>query len=415
MKKSLLVLVCLTLSLLLFACEEAPAAVVTEPVVTEPVTTEAPVVTEPPLPAFDYTTLDCRAVDEWHDIGLTWQGSDTVIYMMVPTDWEIEKMNDETYLIYCDGAGIGEITTQVSDEDFEILYSIATKEKDGIEIDYDERCIMADYGDDYRRMLGFWVVDDAVRGMYLDIDYTALDDDGVDYLCDSVSYGHRDGGELFLDMDKYNSSNKILLIGNSFVGDSFSKISITLDQLLKSGGKTQYKFENITKYNMGIKDFCKDPYVTDMANGKYKVVFMCGIYGSGDVAGMKAVIDACKKSNTGLVFFIAHNEKDDWIAKAKEQYPDVMYLDWKTEIDSFIYSDATYWEFCMNDGPRHSTPLGGYVGAHMLYKAVFHEVPPEFQSTSYLSKDKINKLIGADYVKTGIYDGELSYIVYELK
>lgn len=404
MKKTLLVMLVTLTLVLLASCAQEP--VITEPPVTEPPVTEAP---------FDYKTLKGRRVEEWKDIGLLWAGTDKVLYLEVPSDWEIEKMNNSTYLIYCDGAGIGKITTQPDDVLFDILESEDVYKKGDLEIEYDVRCVHEEWGDDYRRVFGFWSVGTEILSMYLDIDYTAISDLNLARIYESVGYGDKNGGELFLDMDKYNRSNKILIIGNSFVGDKFSAISITLDQLLKTAGKTEYEFENITIYNMSIKDYIKEPYISDMRNGKYKVVFMCGIYGQGDVDGMQKAIDACRQSNTGLVFFLAHNERDERIAEAQKRYPDEMYLDWREEIDSFIDNNSDFWEFCMNDGPQHSTPLGGYVGAHMIYKAVFHEVPPPYKSTSLLSREKIVKMLGEEYINTGVREGELSYPVYELK
>jgi len=40
---------------------------------------------------------------------------------------------------------------------------------------------------------------------------------------------------------------------------------------------------------------------------------------------------------------------------------------------------------CINDEHLHSTPLAGVVGAHMIYRAVFGEVPPKtnFSEVSY--------------------------------
>ncbi len=408
MKKTFLVLVVTFSLVLLCACTDAG----------QPDSQGAPAVTEPPVVTeapFDYKTLTPRVVREWKDIGLLWSGTDTVLYLEIPSDWEIEKMNDFTYIIYRNGGEIGKITTQLSDTLFDILEEEAPYKKGTIEIEYDVRCAHEEWGDDYRRVFGFWSLGEKMLSVYLDVDYTAMSNINIGRIFESATYGDRNGGEFYLDMDKYNDSNKILLIGNSFVGEKYSAISLTLGQFVKSSGKTEYEFETQIRYGKSIEDYAMEPNISDFRNGKYKAVFMCGIYGLEDVDAMQLAIDACAESNTALVFFPAHNERDERIAIAKERYPDAMFLDWSEEIDAFIDNNHDFWKFCSKDGDLHSTPLAGYIGAHMIYKAVFHEVPPAFKESSYLAIKDIEQFIGKDYMETGLRAGELSYPVYELK
>lgn len=389
--------------------ENGQDAVATTTTATQTTTTTV-TTTLAPEP-FDYKQIECKSVTEWKDVGFAIEGSDSVLLVSLPADWDLEQHGDG-YYAFVGGGSVAEISTEIPSGNYDILHS-STHKNGNVEADYDERVIHDEWGDLYNRVIGFWLLDGELNSLYLSLDYDALDDAAIAHILESMRFGDRGGGELYLDLDKYNSSNKILIIGNSFVGDKFSGISITLDQMLKNGKKTDYVFENITIYNKSIKDYTKEPYISDMANGKYKLVFMCGIYSKTDVEAMQLAIDACAKSNTGLVFFIAHNEREQWIQEAMARYPDEMYLDWRTEISSFIHSDAIYWQFCMNDGPRHSTPLGGYIGAHMIYKAVFREIPPKHQSSSILSYEKVKSMLG-NYPETGVYDGEYTYPVYEV-
>ena len=54
------------------------------------------------------------------------------------------------------------------------------------------------------------------------------------------------------------------------------------------------------------------------------------------------------------------------------------------------------WDFCIDDQHKHSTPLAGYVGAHMIYRAIFGEIPKKYQS-NYFDSASYYATLG-DYV-----------------
>ena len=57
--------------------------------------------------------------------------------------------------------------------------------------------------------------------------------------------------------------------------------------------------------------------------------------------------------------------------------------------------------FCIDDQHKHSTPLAGYVGAHMIYRSMFSEMPPSIGTSVYgYSQAYIESYLG-DYVTMG--------------
>ena len=140
---------------------------------------------------------------------------------------------------------------------------------------------------------------------------------------------------------------------------------------------------------------------------------MCGAYSSDDVNKLEVIKKACDASNTTLVIFPAHNESA-WLAEsAHKQYPNTKFLYWKDEIDSLIDKGVAYSDFCIDDMHQHSKPLAGYVGAHMIYRSVFGELPPALTNAESigLTQTYVRMKLG-QYIETGelqLIDASLVY------
>jgi hypothetical protein len=67
----------------------------------------------------------------------------------------------------------------------------------------------------------------------------------------------------------------------------------------------------------------------------------------------------------------------------------------------------------INDSHKHSTPLAGYVGASMIYRALYGEMPTTEVSYSAcgVSQGTVEGLLG-DYVETGIIYGASKSTIY---
>ncbi|MBQ8862346.1 MAG: hypothetical protein IJ021_06385, partial [Clostridia bacterium] len=175
-----------------------------------------------------------------------------------------------------------------------------------------------------------------------------------------------------LSFESGNGRNTVMILGNSFVATSH--IGSILNELCTP---EEISYINaVSLPNVSIKDYAGSPtYLARIESGEYGMLFMCGLFSNDDVTGLEKIYEACKKSGTVLVLFPAHNEDRKRIKTAQEKYPELVTVDWKDEIEQLIYSGVDRWDLCMNDGPLHSTPLAGYVGASMIYRALFGELP----------------------------------------
>ena len=186
-----------------------------------------------------------------------------------------------------------------------------------------------------------------------------------------------------------DNRKKILILGNSFI--STSSIGATLQEMC--GDAMMVEAVSIGMAN--VSTHTADPNrVKSIADGNYSAVFMCGFFSTPrDVPEFGTIVNACKNSNTKLAIFPAHNEQQTVIDNAVKEYSYPILLDWKAEINGLITEELGEEYFCINDYHKHSTPLAGFVGAHLIYRAIFGKTPNINSMTfSRVSKSEINKL-----------------------
>lgn len=195
-----------------------------------------------------------------------------------------------------------------------------------------------------------------------------------------------------------NDDCKILIIGNSFVGSS--NIVNIANEMLENNQKSCH-IEANTILGSGVSPYTQDiELMTTIKSGYYDAVLMCGLYGTWELDPASILVAACKNSGTKLIIFPAHNEDRTTIDAAARNFKSAYLLDWKAEIDALTESGIDKWELCINDVHLHSTPLAGYVGAHMLYRAIYNEYP-EKPITDASLQETADELLGS-YVKTGV-------------
>ena len=190
-----------------------------------------------------------------------------------------------------------------------------------------------------------------------------------------------------------DNRNTVLILGNSFINTS------NVGDILQAMCGSDLFVEAHSRGYASVMTYAQDDYmVQNIRSGHYSVVFICGFYNYSDVLELEKIVDACKYSNTKIAIFPAHNEDISLIKDATTMYPNAVLIDWKKEISMLISKGIDYYDFCFDDQHQHSTPLAGYVGAHMIYRAVFNEIP-QTTSFSQVSKQQIDLLGG--YVKNG--------------
>ncbi len=187
----------------------------------------------------------------------------------------------------------------------------------------------------------------------------------------------------------------ILIIGNSFIGSS------DIGGILSEMAGHRLDVNAVSIGYLSVSRICNEySYILDdIASGYYDIIFLCGFYSSEDNNALGTVRNACLRSGVQLVIFPAHNEIKTVINTAKGRYSDVKFLDWKGEIDALIKNGVAKASMCVNDSHQHSTPLAGYVGAHMIYRAVLGEIPP-IGSYGQVSEAYARSQLGSSYLNT---------------
>lgn len=191
-----------------------------------------------------------------------------------------------------------------------------------------------------------------------------------------------------------NDSKKILILGNSFVNSS--QIGDFLNNMLEQVD-SEYSAVAISQGYATVSTYSYDAeLMAEISAGEYCYVFQCGFYSMAEPSEFERIKQACADSSTGIIAFPAHNENADVIGNIDK----TECLSWKEEIDALISGGVRYDDMCMNDMHQHSTPLAGYVGAHLIYRNLFDKIPPELGDGAPLTKTEVAEKLG-DYVQTG--------------
>ena len=227
----------------------------------------------------------------------------------------------------------------------------------------------------------------------LTVNYGELDKAAQDALRKEVEYGEHTVNPRLNELSELRDK-RILVIGNSFIGTS--QIGNIYNQIAERSGKEELMMA-VSEGYATVKTYAESEYVINrIENGDWSVVFVCGFYTNMN-RELGIIKRACEKSGTKLIIFPAHNENRTMIESAKREYPDLLCLDWKREIDELIAQGRDKWDFCYDDEHLHSTPLAGYVGAMMIWRAIYGEMPSVDINDTYLPQDNYDAILG-DYL-----------------
>ncbi len=189
----------------------------------------------------------------------------------------------------------------------------------------------------------------------------------------------------------------IAVFGNSFIWTS--QICEIFNELSENNGQATQLWD----YSHRYLDLFSLEGVRDLKNEGITTVLICGFYSSDMLNDIFTIYTQCDIVGIELVIFPAHNENRMLLNGVSVKYPDFYVLDWKAEIDMLIESGIDRWDMCVDDEHDHSTPLAGYVGAHMIYRAVFGEIPDSSQLSDTIAYSYIKTKLG-NYVETGIIE-----------
>lgn len=242
----------------------------------------------------------------------------------------------------------------------------------------------------------------------LTVNYGELDKAAQDALRKEVEYGEHTVNPRLNELSEL-CDKRILVIGNSFIGTS--QIGNIYNQIAERSGKEELMMA-VSEGYATVKTYAESEYVINrIENGDWSAVFVCGFYTNMN-RELGIIKRACEKSGTKLIIFPAHNENRTMIESAKREYPDLLCLDWKREIDELIAQGRDKWDFCYDDEHLHSTPLAGYVGAMMIWRAIYGEMPSVDINDTYLPQDNYDAILGDYLTSPAIELIDLSKVIF---
>ncbi len=360
----------------------------------------------------DYTELECRKVsaNNWQIIKIQNSKTNMGLQFAVPNDWSIHTANSSTLNILRGKKVIGTITTKKLDPPKESYQSCS---ESNLSTETLMRIDLKPSGNKnfYYRFYEFVGTRKSESiSLKMQIDYTELDEDAAYKIMKSVTCPPK--YFPLPSLDSTNGSKEILIIGNSFINTS--KIGSFLTDMLNTRN-SEYYIDAVSIGMATVSTFANSSDIcNDISQGRYCYVFMCGFYSSDAVRDFHTIKDACKKSNTKLVIFPAHNENRAAIDAAVSEHEEAYFLDWKAEVDALIDTGINYYDFCVNDSHKHSTPLAGYVGAHMIFRELFGTPVPTVTDSAPLDAEYLNLKLGNYISNNGKIKGHTETI-YKIK
>ena len=412
MKKFSLILIAILLltAMLLCGCESTDEAA--DPDASDKKTTdateeatEAP--TEKPTEAkktIKYWEIKCRSIKGYKDEHFAVSDDvDRDLTLQLPSDWKLDKTADG-YTISRDGEEIGKISNKtLADRAWELVEDY--KKVIGKELAVEKNIESMGEGEDirfrYRYKYKFEENGTGVE-ISLTVNYEELDGNAADKLYHNAKFS---ASSTMIDgMLDDMADEDYLILGNSFI--SSSNIGMIIDDLFMTNQK-YCNFNAISRGYASVATYIADyDLMSRIERGDYKGVFICGFYAEGEADNLVVLENACKKSNTRLVIFPAHNEFEGPINLAQTKCPELPLLNWKGELDMLIESGVDKWELCWKDQHLHSTEYAGLIGAIMIYRAFYGEMPTLDRMTS-IDISYARELFGS-YLETGKIEKDYS-------
>lgn len=347
-----------------------------------------------------YLDVDCISYSDFNNTHfLTINNNENLkmrFTISLPDEWDITE-GKSGYKIFRNSKEIGSITSDIDkkklNETKNVLHNTGTY--GNLDVTHRIDSLGTGKKTTFLRTLGFFYngADDYNHGVAITVDYSEIDALSVSKIISDASLSVTANDANIGAMKINDNRNSVLILGNSFVGTS--EIGYTLQQMCNY----DLIVAAISRGYAKVNQYANDPYIiSEIQSGKYSAVFMCGFYIGEDVPCFEVIKNACDTSNTQLAIFPAHNENRTLITKAIVSYPGVKVLDWKGEIEELINSGLNVTDFCIMDDHLHSNALAGYVGAHMIYRAIFGEVPKQ---TNYYNVSSLDINLLGNYSSTG--------------
>lgn len=338
--------------------------------------------------------IERRAATAYTTSFLCFKGDGVLLNVTHPKEWSFEK-SDAGLDIKREGQTVGQIVEGSAEGDFTVLESHRL-DKRGVEV---SRYLELSGTDNYRlRYVYKYDSDERTRRVTLTVGLSETDKKTADKLLGGALAKEKvQSDTIGILPERLKKARSIIILGNSFVGSS--AVGRILSEMLEVNGK-DCRVRAVSRGYAQVGTYTDDAaMMADIGNGYYDAVFICGFYGDEQIENLGILKRVCEKSNTVLVIFPAHNENAGLVSDAAVRYPTLTLLNWKAEIDRLIKDGVDRWDMYVNDAHRHSTPLAGYVGAHMIYRAMYGTMP-FMPISSELSQLDVDEKLG-DYAYVG--------------
>lgn len=347
-----------------------------------------------------YLDIECYSSTGYKEESFAFDGSKHAITLNIPKEWELVAEED-SYALTKDGKRIGKIFSGKA-TDTKAWKKVSTKtnkETDfNVTMNIEKGLRQTNEGFRYRFIFSYHKLKE-INTLTLIFNYEELDSAGCENILNTPNTLRITSPDYMGDLSHIlpdSGRAEILILGNSFI--SSSEIEPILNEMFEVNNKpisataVSTGFANVGTY---IND---SEIMSQIRAGRYQAVFLCGFY-SQDQAEKSAIMKAaCDASGTELVIFPAHNE-NALTPKDAASINNVICLNWQRELDMLInVKGIDHWDLCYDDGYKHTAPIGGYVGAQMIYRAIFNELPKERLVYS-ISQSQVNSILG-DYVTT---------------
>ena len=369
MNRFLSVLLLLFLTVALSACDNN-ASTIEEEGGTTPLSEGASLSGDDDL-AYQY--IESRQTKKFQQVLFSLRNTAFSLELPLPAEWEIKEEDGELALLR-DGLPVGTVTTKSANEPWRTVNTM-DREANGIRVQYHiERCLVADTPTfRYRLVFSPLAEEDAANAITLIMRYEEIGQGAVYRL---LTLSKKSVGLGFGILPQAKGGN-ILILGNSFIGTS--EIGNTLTTMLRQNDKGG----TVTALSRGYATTSTYAYdnalLSRIRSGLYDAVFLCGFYDISEIGLVENILNACNRGGAALAFFPAHNESPSHVLAALDLYPSLPIIDWCGELNALIsLKGVSRSLFCIDDAHQHSTPLAGYVGAHMIYRAIYGEVPDGF-------------------------------------
>lgn len=346
-----------------------------------------------------YTDVVRRPAASYTGIPFGFSKDDFLLILSCPSEWTLQRV-DGGYLILRDGAIIGQIGQEEA-ADGDAWETVVTDETASDTLSVTKSVQYAGAGEDYRFRYEYaYRGKDGQRTLSLIVALCEVDEVGEGKLFSGAVLLENATSETVGALsERVGDAPSILILGNSFVGSS--NIAYVLSEMMALNGKDGQVL-GIPRGYATVATYIRDAATMEsIRKEEYDVVFICGFYSADEVGNLGVLKSVCDESQTELVVFPAHNENETHIEAARNAYPSLLCLHWKGELDGLIAGGVDRWDLCMNDSYNHSTELAGYVGAHMIYRALFGELP-QAPMRYALAQQDIDAIL-SDYAYVGDY------------